>query len=199
MSPAHMSLDTARSQEFETLVLPMVRRLYPAALRMTRKEEAAEDLVQETLLRAWRFFDKFERGTNLKAWLFRIMTNLYITQYQKAQREPSVEELDALDQDYEHTVSAYLIDQDTNPERLALERVEREVVRAAVDQLPDLFRIPIVLCDLQGFSYKDIAEMLDVPIGTVMSRLFRGRKQLQLALMDYARLHGHTAHKEAAG
>ncbi|HYE79865.1 MAG TPA: sigma-70 family RNA polymerase sigma factor [bacterium] len=187
-----MTDDRARHAEFESLALPYVDQLYAAALRMTRNPSAAEDLVQDTFLRAYRFFDRFERGTNLKAWLFKILTNIYINQYRKAAKEPAHTDLEQIDGLYNQVVGEHLAQLEHSPETLLLEKVEAEVVRGAIDELPEVFRLPVVLADLQGFAYKEIAEILEVPIGTVMSRLFRGRKQLQVTLMEYARAHGYV-------
>ncbi|MEO7993778.1 MAG: sigma-70 family RNA polymerase sigma factor [bacterium] len=187
-----MSDQRGQQQEFERLAAPLVDRLYGAAMRMTGSPAAAEDLTQDTLLRAWRFFDRYESGSNFRAWLFKVLTNIYINQYRKAAKEPPISDLEALDERYSLAIGETL-GQPAGPERLTLAKLEAEVVRAAIDRLPEVFRAPVVLCDLEGFHYREIAEMLDVPIGTVMSRLYRGRKQLQLDLMDYARDSGYVA------
>jgi RNA polymerase sigma-70 factor (ECF subfamily) len=169
--------------EFEALVTPWLDGLYAAALRLTRHEGNAEDLVQDTVMRAWRFFDRFERGTNFRAWLFKILTNTFINGYRRSTRERSLQ-----DESERQSVEAQLFspdatDEAANPEDSMLARVMRDDVLKAIDGLPIDFRMVVILADLQEFSYKEIAEVLDIPVGTVMSRLFRGRKALQRALL----------------
>ena len=150
--------------EFQELALKHLDPLYSAALRLTKNDRDAEDLVQDTFLRAYRFFDKFERGTNMKAWLFKILTNTFINRYRRSVKERNIVE--------------------------GTERVLSDDVLRAVDALPVDFRMVVILADLQEFSYKEIAEILDVPVGTVMSRLYRGRRLLQKALAGYAVVSG---------
>ena len=166
--------------------------LYAHALRMTRNSADAEDLVQETYLRAYRAYDSFTEGTNLKAWLFRILTNSYITVYRAKKRRPVESDLDDVEE-------LYLFKRLNSPEAAIFSRsAEDELldtftddeVKAAIEALPESFRIPVLLADVQGFSYKEIAEMVDVPVGTVMSRLHRGRKAMQKQLWDFARERG---------
>ncbi|MEW5737500.1 MAG: sigma-70 family RNA polymerase sigma factor [Myxococcota bacterium] len=173
--------------DFEALVSPWLDGLYAAALRLTRNERNAEDLVQDTVMRAWRFFEKFEKGTNFRAWLFKILTNTFINSYRRNTREKSLQ-----DESERQSVEAQFFSPDTtdqaaNPEEYLLDRVMREDVLKAIDGLPIDFRMVVILADLQEFSYKEIAEVLDIPVGTVMSRLFRGRKALQKALLDAER------------
>ena len=164
--------DRALRERFERDVLPLLPSLYGAALRMTRNPADAEDLVQETYLRAYRGFAGFQEGTNLKAWLYRILTNSFINTYRKKQREPqTVEGPDDADE-------WYLFD------RLGGQNVEG----SAEDEVLD--RIPVLLADVEGFSYKEIAEIMDTPIGTVMSRLHRGRKALERVLWQTAEERG---------
>lgn len=186
----------ARQADYEALALPLLDQLYAAALRMTQVPEAAEDLVQDALLRGWRFFDRFESGTNFRAWIFRILTNLYINQYRKAQSEPLKADLDKIDRDYDALVAQTITQRPLNPEDALLQHLEARVVREAVDGLPEVFRLPVILCDLEGFAYKEIADMLEVPIGTVMSRLYRGRKQLYTSLLGYAQVSGYVSTQE---
>lgn len=173
-------------QEFEALALAHLDSLYASALRLTKNERDAEDLVQDTCMRAYRFFDKFERGTNIKAWLFRILTNTFINRYRRKVKEraategPEQEAVQAL------FFSQDATDQATNPERYLFDRLLSDDVLRAIDSLPIDFRMVVILADLQEFSYKEIADILGCPVGTVMSRLFRGRKQLQKMLRDYA-------------
>jgi len=173
--------------EFEALVAPWLDGLYAAALRLTRNERNAEDLVQDTVMRAWRFFDKFEKGTNFRAWLFKILTNTFINSYRRNTREKSLQDESERQSVEAHFFSADTTEQAANPEEYLLDRVMREDVLKAIDGLPIDFRMVVILADLQEFSYKEIAEVLDIPVGTVMSRLFRGRKALQKALLEAER------------
>jgi RNA polymerase sigma-70 factor, ECF subfamily len=180
----------ALRERFERDVLPLLPNLYAAALRMTRNPADAEDLVQDTYLRAFRGFSGFKEGTNLKAWLYRILTNSFINTYRKKQRQPqTVEGPDDLDE-------WYLFDKlggrsvELSAETEVLDKIPDEAVKAALESLPENFRLPVLLADVEGFSYKEIAEIMDTPIGTVMSRLHRGRKALQKALWDTAKERG---------
>jgi RNA polymerase sigma-70 factor (ECF subfamily) len=175
---------------FERDVLPLLPSLYGAALRMTRNPADAEDLVQDTYLRAYRGFGGFEEGTNLKAWLYRILTNSYINTYRKKQREPQI--VEAPDDAEEW----FLFDRlggrnvEGSAEEEVLDRIPDADVKAALESLPENFRMPVLLADVEGFSYKEIAEIMDTPIGTVMSRLHRGRKALEKALWETAKERG---------
>src|SRR6202165_1739128 len=173
-------------QEFETLALAHLDPLYSAALRLTKNERDAEDLVQDTFLRAYRFFDKFERGTNIKAWLFKILTNTFINRYRRSVKERSIVEGSEREAVHERFISREASDYAANPEQFFFDRLLSDDVLRAVDSLPIDFRMVVILADLQDFSYKEIAEILDVPVGTVMSRLYRGRRLLQKALAGYA-------------
>ncbi len=182
--------DAALRDRFERDVLPLLPNLYAAALRMTRNPADAEDLVQDTYLRAFRGFSGFKEGTNLKAWLYRILTNSFINTYRKKQRQPqTVEGPDDIDE-------WYLFDKlggrnvEVSAETEVLDKIPDEAVKAALESLPENFRLPVLLADVEGFSYKEIAEIMDTPIGTVMSRLHRGRKALQKALWDTAKERG---------
>jgi len=169
--------------DFEALVSPWLDGLYASALRLTRNERNAEDLVQDTVMRAWRFFDKFEKGTNFRAWLFKILTNTFINSYRRSSREKSLQDESERQSVEAQFFSADTTEQAANPEDYLLDRVMREDVLKAIDGLPIDFRMVVILADLQEFSYKEIAEVLDIPVGTVMSRLFRGRKALQKTLL----------------
>ncbi len=173
-------------KEFEELALRHLDGLYAAALRLTRNSRDAEDLVQDAVLRAWRFFDKFERGTNIKAWLFKILTNTFINRYRRATKEKSIVEGQDRDSVQERVSSQEAAEQSADPERYLLERVLSDDVLEAIDSIPVDFRLAVILADLQDFSYKEIADILEVPVGTVMSRLFRGRRLLQKQLAEYA-------------
>jgi len=177
-------------ERFERDVLPLLPGLYGAALRMTRNPADAEDLLQETTLRAYRGFASFEEGTNLKAWLYRILTNSFINTYRKRQREPqTVEGPDDFDE-------WFLFDRlgsrsvQRSAEEDVLDRIPDAEVKTALESIPENFRMAVLLADVEGFSYKEIAEIMDVPIGTVMSRLHRGRKALEKALYGLAKERG---------
>jgi RNA polymerase sigma-70 factor (ECF subfamily) len=173
---------------FSELAMPYMGPLYSAALRMTRNPADAEDLVQETYLRAYRAFDSFQEGTNLKAWLYRILTNTFINQYRAAKRRPEQSDIEDVEDLYLYRrlggLEAAMAGR--SPETEVLEGIPDAEVKEALESLPEQFRMAVLLADVEGFAYKEIAEILDIPIGTVMSRLHRGRKQLQKRLWDYA-------------
>ncbi len=166
--------------------------LYSAALRMTRNSSDAEDLVQETYLKAYRAFGSFQDGTNLKAWLYRILTNTFINSYRARRRRPEQTELDEVEDLYLYRRLGGLeaVTAGRSAEEEVLERFTESDVKEAVEALPEQFRMAVLLADVEGFSYKEIAEILDVPIGTVMSRLHRGRRALQKALHDFGTARG---------
>ena len=176
-----------RSQ-FEVQVSGQLDALYRTALRMTRNAADAEDLVQDTCLKAYRYFDRFEDGSNLRAWLFKILTNLFINRYRKESKAPTQLDYDELAdyQLYGQMVDSGLITDGESPERNLFDRVLGEDIEKAIDGLPEDFRIVVVMAFVEGLSYEEIAEALGVPMGTVKSRLFRGRKLLQKSLHDYA-------------
>src|SRR6478736_736668 len=177
-------------QEFEELALAHLDPLYSAALRLTKNERDAEDLVQDTCMRAYRFFDKFERGTNIRAWLFKILTNTFINRYRRKVKERNVTEGSEREAVHEAFISRDASDYAANPEQYMFDRLLSDDVLRAIDGLPIDFRLVVILADLQEFSYKEIAEILECPVGTVMSRLFRGRKLLQKTLRVYAQVEG---------
>ena len=181
--------DPALRARFERDVLPLLPNLYGAALRLTRNPQDAEDLLQETYLRAFRGFAGFQEGTNLRAWMYRILTNTFINSYRKKQREP----VTVQDEDIEDW---FLYDRlgesgvEASAESEVLEQIPDEDVQRALEALPESFRMAVLLADVEGFSYKEIAQILDIPIGTVMSRLHRGRKALEKALWQTVRERG---------
>ena len=167
-------------------------QLYSTALRMTHNQADAEDLVQEAYLRGFRSYHTFEEGTNLRAWLFRILTNAYINKYRAKQRRPQETELGDTEELYlyKRIGSFESAAASLSAEDQFLDMFTYDEVKKAVEDLPTNFRIPVLLADVEGFAYKEIAEMLDIPIGTVMSRLHRGRKAMQRALYGYAEARG---------
>lgn len=168
--------------------------LYTAALRMTRNRSDAEDLVQETYLKAYRGYGGFEAGTNLKAWLYRILTNTFINSYRARSRRPEETELDDVEELYLfRRMSRWDEGLGRSAEEEALAWVTDDEVKVALESLPESFRMSVLLADVEGFSYKEIAEIMDVPVGTVMSRLHRGRRALQKALHDFGVARGLVA------
>lgn len=172
--------------EFERLTLEHMDALYGAALRLTRSPKDAEDLVQDTFLKAFRFFDSFEKGTNIKAWLFKIQTNTFINKYRRKVKEREVAEAPPEDIVLDRFVSSDQVRALQDPEGDFFGRLLSDEVIEALDQVPVDFRMVVILADIQGFSYKEIAEIVGCPVGTVMSRLFRGRRILQKQLYSYA-------------
>ena len=188
-SPVELTADERR--RFQEDALPLLDSLYGAALRMTRNPQDAEDLVQETMLRAYRAFDRFEAGTNLKAWLFRILTNAYINTYRKRQREPQKVSADEVEEfDLYRELKNHDTQFEATPESIVLDSLVDSDIIDAIDDLPEQFRLAVILSDIEGFSYAEMAEIMDVPMGTVMSRLHRGRKALQKRLWELARDRG---------
>ena len=179
---------------FESEALSFIDALYRTGLRMTRSEAEAEDLVQETYIRAFRFRHQYTTGTNLKAWLFRILTNTFINQYRRKAARPQTTELDDVEESilYRQMRNVSPGSASPDPEAELIDRTLSSEVKEALEALPEKFRTTVLL-DVEGFSYKEIAEMLDIPIGTVMSRLHRGRKFLQKRLYDVARDRGIVA------
>lgn len=170
---------------FEGEVMPHIHTLFGAALRLTRSSSEAEDLVQETFLKAFRSFAQFEIGTNCKAWLFRILTNTFINKYRRRVKEREILD-DEFRSAHEHKRETDNVLKQNNPEDELIDKFLSDEVVKALERVPVDFRLVVVLSDIYGFSYKEIAQRVDIPIGTVMSRLFRGRRLLQDQLLDYA-------------
>ena len=183
-----------KRKAFQTEALPHMDALYRTALRMTKNENDAEDLVQETFTKAYRFWDKFEPGSNCRAWLFKIMTNIFINDYRSKSRAPVAVNVDDIDDNYlyKHITN---FASDENPERHLFAKIFDDDVKKAIEELPDDFRLVVVLSFLEGFSYQEIADIADLQLGTVKSRLHRGRKLLQKQLLDYAIRNGYIKEK----
>ncbi len=186
---APMNTIAAKQSDFEREALPHMNALYSFAVRLCRNREDAHDLVQETFMKGFRFFNKFERGTNCKAWLFRILKNTYINQYRKDKREPDIVEYDVIEEFYD------LIRSDssdsTDLQKKIFDNLLDDEVSTALESLPETFRTAIILCDLEGMTYEEIAEIIECPIGTVRSRLHRARKMLASQLLVYAKQRGY--------
>lgn len=180
--------------------MPFMSQLFATAMRMTRNRSDAEDLVQETYLKAYRAYERFEEGTNLRAWLFRILTNNYINTYRKKQRRPQESDLGEI-QDlylYRRLGGEQMSQRSQSAEDALFEEITDQVILDALDTLPDQYRTAVLLADVEGFAYKEISEILEVPIGTVMSRLHRGRKRLQEQLYEFGRERGYLEEAEPA-
>lgn len=179
--------EPAERREFECLLTPILDSLYGAALRMTRNAADAEDLVQDTVVKAFRFFHRFERGTNFKAWTLRVMTNLFCNQYRKSEKQG--EQVD-LEEGEDVWIWAKAWEQagnriDFDPVIHVLSKIGEETIRRAIDDLSDEFRVVVTLADVEQFTYEEIAEAMEIPVGTVKSRLYRGRKQVQKRIWAY--------------
>jgi RNA polymerase sigma-70 factor (ECF subfamily) len=187
----------SRSKEFEDLILEHVDMMHAVALRLTRNRADAEDLTQNTLVKALRFHDKFKEGTYIKAWLLTILRNTFINDYRRKARRPALVELSGAEHaPSEHTDPSIPITIERGKIDALMELLDDEV-KAAIDSLPEDFRSAVIMADLEDMSYKEIAEAMDCPLGTVMSRLYRGRKLLRGHLKDYAQEHRITADSPA--
>jgi len=182
--------DEELAERFERDAMEYLDQLYGAALRMTRNPADAEDVVQEAYLRAFQSFRQFTPGTNLRAWLYRILTNTYINSYRKKQRQPQLSDGEGVEDWQLHRAAGHDAVGLRSAEMEALDQLPDSAVTEALNELPDTFRLAVYLADVEGFSYKEIAEIMETPIGTVMSRLNRGRKQLRELLADHVRDRG---------
>jgi RNA polymerase sigma-70 factor (ECF subfamily) len=180
-----------RKKRFEKDALQYMNQLYAAALRYTKNPEDAQDLVQDTYAKAYTSFHQFEPGTNLKAWLYRVLTTTFINTYRKDQRRPQKSDSEMEDWQIAEAAS-HTSDQGKSTEDVVLENLPDSDIKKALAEIPEEFRMAVYLADVEGFSYKEIAEIVGVPSGTVMSRLHRGRKQLREKLTDYARERGYV-------
>lgn len=183
--------DNTRSKhgEFDREAIPHMDILYNYALRMTANAEDAKDLIQETYLKAYRFWDKYEKGTNIRAWLFRIMKNSYINRYRKETKEPETVDYNDI-QNFYNTIRDQASDPNDLQQKIFSGLLEDDVARA-LESLPEDFSTVVILCDIEGLSYEEIAEFVDCPVGTIRSRLHRGRKMLRSKLSSYAKKHGY--------
>lgn len=192
-----MFIVVANQETFEVDALEYASQLFTAAMRMTRNRADAEDLVQETFLKAYRAYDSFEAGTNLKAWLYRILTNAFINRYRQKSRRPDEVELGEVEDLYLYRrVSSLAGGSGESAEEQVMSLLVDADVKQAVDDLPEQYRIPLIMADLEGFTYQEIADTLEIPIGTVMSRLHRARKAMERSLWEYARVRGLLPEKE---
>lgn len=188
---------TELNARFERDALPFLDALYSAALRMTKNPENAEDLVQETYAKAFSSFHQFTEGTNLRAWLYRILTTTFINIYRKEQRQPLISDGE-LEEWQIAEAATHTSDQGKSAEVEALEQLPDSDIKNALQDLPEEFRLAVYFVDVEGFSYKEVAEILNIPTGTVMSRLHRGRKLLREALADYAKERGYAKRGDEA-
>jgi len=188
--PESPSLQLNRRKQFEAEAVPHMDALYRTALRMTKNQTDAEDLVQETMVKAYRFWDKFEPGSNCRAWLFKIMTNIFINEYRSKSRTPVSVNMDDIDDNFLYGQLASMPPGRT-PEEEMFAKIFDDDVKKAIEELPDDFRLVVVLSFLEGFSYQEIADIIELQLGTVKSRLHRGRKLLQKKLHDYAVKNGY--------
>ena len=188
--------EAQRARRFECEALPYLDQLYGAAMRLTRNPHDAEDLVQETYAKAFAHFHQYQEGTNLKAWLYRILNNTFISNYRKAQRRPKEAHSSEVEDWQEFEAASHTSSGLASAEAQALDNLPDYEIREALAQLPEDRRLAVYLADIEGFSYQEIAEIMDSPVGTVMSRLHRGRRQLRDLLADYARSLGYIKEEQ---
>lgn len=187
---AELTKDELQKQEdFEEEIVPHLDAMYNFALRLTSDPSDAEDLVQDTIVKAFRFFSSYEKGTNAKAWLFRILKNSYINNYRKQSKQPNQVDYDEVSSFYE-TIRADRTDTSDLEDKMFRDLIDDDISQA-LEELPEDFRTVVLLCDVEGFTYEEIANMLDVPIGTIRSRLHRGRNLLKAQLKEYAEKRGY--------
>ena len=198
MSEQTTETDAQRSARFQADALPYLDQLYGAALRMTRNSSDAEDLVQDTYMKAFAAFNQYQDGTNLKAWLYRILTNTFINSYRKKQRQPIQADSDSVEDWQLHRAASHDSVGLPSAEDFALDSLPDSEIKSALQELSEDRRLAVYLADVEGFSYKEIAEIMDTPLGTVMSRLHRGRAQLRELLADYARDYGYEQNAETS-
>jgi RNA polymerase sigma-70 factor, ECF subfamily len=198
-SVENIAMREAATEDFEAGVLAQLDSLYRTALRLTRNQQEAEDLVQETMLKAFRFANTYQRGTNLRAWLFRILNTSAINRYRKQATHPATTPLPEGEEFYLYNRIRDINGQElsTGAEDEVLSQYLDEDVYQALNDLPLNFRMPIILADIEGLSYKEIAQALNIPIGTVMSRISRARRHLQRSLWNYARNRGYVSEERA--
>lgn len=182
--------EVQKQEDFEEEIIPHLDAMYNFALRLTSDPNDAEDLVQDTIVKAFRFFSSYEKGTNAKAWLFRILKNSYINNYRKQSKQPNQVDYDEVSTFYE-TIRAERTDTSDLEDRMFRDLIDDDISNA-LEELPEDFRTVVLLCDVEGFTYEEIANMLDVPIGTIRSRLHRGRNLLKDQLMEYAEKRGYN-------
>ena len=194
------NIDENTKEIFSKAAFPYLDEMYAGALRMTRNPQAAEDLASEVFAKAWKSFHQFERGTNMRAWLYRILTNTYINQYRSKMRRGLPVEIDKYESQDEfyfyNKVAENVSRESEDPSKIILEKFAEQDILNAMDKLPEGYRETVILSDLQGLPYSEIAETLDVPVGTVRSRLNRGRRHLQRALWDEAVKSGYVTEKK---
>lgn len=189
-----LTVTNEERERFEALVGEHLDGMYGTALRLTRNRTTAEDLVQDTFLKAWRSFRTFQAGTNARAWLYKILMNAYIDSYRRSTRAPEMVDQEDVGEFYLYAKAqeSDALKRAGDPEEVLLSKIMDADVKSALEQVPEPFRAAVILADLQDFSYREIADILEIPIGTVMSRLYRGRRHLQRLLWDYARRAGYT-------
>lgn len=181
--------EVKKQEDFEEEIIPHLDAMYNFALRLTSDPSDAEDLVQDTIVKAFRFFSSYEKGTNAKAWLFRILKNSYINNYRKKSKQPNQVDYDEVSTFYE-TIRAERTDTSDLEDKMFRDLIDDDISQA-LEELPEDFRTVVLLCDVEGFTYEEIANMLDVPIGTIRSRLHRGRNLLKAQLKEYAEKRGY--------